>query len=132
MNEDHRKYLEFIQAAIIRMANNSFLIRGWSVTLVSALFALAAKDADRQFVVVSYFPCVMFWCLDAYYLSQERKFRSLYEAARKASNTNFSMDTRPTERPCDGWGAAYFSTTMFVFHGAIIAVISLVMWKFAR
>jgi len=132
MNEDQRKHLELIQSVITRMAGNSFLIRAWSVTLVSALFALAAKDADRSFVVVSYFPCVMFWCLDAYYLSQERKFRSLYESARKALNTDFSMNTKPTEQPTDGWSSAFFSTTMLLFHGAIIAVISLVMWKFAR
>ena len=132
MSEDQKKHLEFIQSVITRMAGNSFLIRGWSVTLVSALFALAAKDADRQFVVVSYFPCVMFWCLDGCYLSQERKFRSLYEATRKASNTDFNMDTRPTEQPCDGWSSAFFSRTMWIFHGAILAVISLVLWKFAR
>jgi len=38
MDEDQRKHLELIQAVITRMAGNSFLIRGWSVTLVSALF----------------------------------------------------------------------------------------------
>jgi len=132
MNEDQRKHLELIQAVITRMAGNSFLIRGWSVTLVSALFALAAKDAERAFVVVSYFPCVMFWWLDAYYLSQERKFRSLYEAARKAPNSDFSMSTSATEQPRDCWSSAFFSKTMLIFHGAILAVISLVMWWVAR
>src|SRR2546425_2297412 len=132
MNEDQRKHLELIQAVITRMAGNSFLIRGWSVTLVSALFALAAKDADRAFVVVSYFPCVMFWCLDAYYLSQERKFRSLYDSARKDSKVDFSMDTRASQQSQDCWGSAFFSLTMVLFHRAILAVISLVMWKFAK
>jgi hypothetical protein len=132
MNEDQRKHLELIQAVITRMAGNSFLIRGWSVTLVSALFALAAKDAERAFVVVSYFPCIMFWWLDAYYLSQERKFRSLYEAARKAPNSDFSMSTKATEQPRDSWSSAFFSKTMLIFHGAILAVISLVMWWLAR
>lgn len=132
MSEDQRKHLALIQAVITRMAGNSFLIRGWSVMLVSALFALAAKDADRAFVVVSYFPCVIFWCLDAFYLSQERKFRSLYEVARKAPSTDFGMNTKATEEARDTWASAVFSTTMLMFHGAIIAVISLVMWKFAR
>jgi hypothetical protein len=132
MTDDQRKHLEFIQSAITRMAGNSFLIRGWSVTLVSALFALAAKETNRQFAVVSYFPCVMFWCLDAYYLSQERKFRSLYDATRTAPATDFSMDTRPTQHSSDEWACAFFSRTMLIFHGAIIAVISLVMWKVLR
>jgi len=37
------------------MANNSFLLKGWSVTLVAALFALAAKDSDKKYIVVAYF-----------------------------------------------------------------------------
>jgi len=74
----------------------------------------------------------MFWCLDAYYLSQERKFRSLYEAARKAPSTDFGMNTKVAEQPRDTWSSAFLSTTMLIFHGAIIAVISLVMWKLAR
>jgi len=132
MNEDQRKHLELIQAVITRMAGNSFLIRGWSVTLVSALFALAAKDAERGFVVVSYFPCLMFWCLDAYYLSQERSFRSLYDAVRQDSKADFSMDTTKTRRPRDCWAAAFVSRTMLLFHVSILAVITLVMWKLTK
>ena len=132
MTDDQRKHLEFIQAVISRTAGNSFLIRGWSVTLVSALFALAAKDADGRFVVISYFPCIMFWCLDAYFLSQERKFRSLYDAVRQGSKTDFSMDTSASEKSRDSWPSTFFSGTMLLFHGAILAVISLVMWKLAK
>ncbi|MFA6561306.1 MAG: hypothetical protein WCV00_05305 [Verrucomicrobiia bacterium] len=122
------KHLEMIQAVIKRMAGNSFLIRGWSVTLVSALFALAAKDAQRAFVVVSYFPCVMFWCLDAYYLSQERQFRSLYEKARQGTATELSMNARAVATDSDSWFSSLRSTTVLLFHSAIIGVISMVMW----
>jgi hypothetical protein len=122
------KHMEMIQAIITRMAGNSFLIRGWSVTLVSALFALAAKDAQRAFVVVSYFPCVMFWCLDAYYLSQERQYRSLYENVRQATSADFSMDAKAVATDYDTWFSALRSKTMLLFHGAIIGVISIVMW----
>jgi hypothetical protein len=132
MNDDQRKHLELIQTVVSRLAGNSFLIRGWSVTLVSALFALAAKDADRSFVVISYFPCLMFWCLDAYYLSQEREFRSLYDSVRQAASTGFSMDTTASAQPRDSWAHSFFSRTVVFFHGAILLVISLVMWKFAR
>ena len=33
--ENKRAHLEMIQAVITRMAGNSFLIKGWSVTLVA-------------------------------------------------------------------------------------------------
>jgi len=124
MSEDQRKHLELLQITITRMAVNSFLIKGWSVTLVAALFALAAKDSDRSFAIVSYFPCILFWSLDAYYLAQERKFRSLYEAARSGKAEVYSMNTQPHERERDTWISTMHSTTLLLFHGTIVAVIS--------
>lgn len=114
------------------MAGNSFLIRGWSITLVSALFALAAKDSNHSFVVISYFPCVIFWLLDAYYLSQERKFRSLYNSVRLATSTTFDMDTEPTATTQDSWAYSFFRPTLALFHGTIVAVISIVMFVLKR
>lgn len=124
MSEDQRKHLELLQITITRMAVNSFLIKGWSVTLVAALFALAAKDSDQSFVIVSYFPCILFWSLDGYYLAQERKFRSLYEAARSGKAEVYSMNTKPHEGQRDTWLSTMPSTTLLLFHGTIIAVIS--------
>ena len=54
-------HLEMVQAVITRMAGNSFLIKGWSVTLVAALFALAAAHTNPLFVYLAYFPTFMFW-----------------------------------------------------------------------
>jgi hypothetical protein len=71
MDEKKIAHLQMIQAIITRMASNSFLIRGWTVTLVAATFALAAKDADGRYILVAYGPTVMFWLLDGYYLAQE-------------------------------------------------------------
>src|SRR5258708_3637589 len=76
LNSEHKlKHLEFLQFVITRMASNSFLLKGWSVTLVAALFALAAKDSDKKYIVVAYFPVSVFWILDAYFLSKEKQFR---------------------------------------------------------
>lgn len=124
MNEDQRKHLELLQVTITRMAVNSFLIKGWSVTLVAALFALAAKDSERSFAIVSYFPCILFWCLDAYYLAQERKFRSLFDAARIGKAELYNMNTQPHASDRDTWLNSMLSTTLILFHGTIVAVIS--------
>ena len=40
MMEVKLKHLEMIQAVITRMAKNSFLLKGWSITLTAAIFAL--------------------------------------------------------------------------------------------
>ena len=44
------KHLEFIQGTVNRLSTNSFLLKGWSVVLVSALFALAAADFSQCYV----------------------------------------------------------------------------------
>ena len=91
--ESKLKHLEMIQAIINRLANNSFLIKGWCITIITALFTLASKDANNRFVIVSFFPCIIFWILDSYFLWQERLFRSLYDEVRSKPNLeiDFSM-----------------------------------------
>ena len=91
------KHLEFIQAIIARQASNSFLLKAWSVTLVGALFALAAKDADARFAYLPLVPVLVFWVLDAYYLCQENRFRDLYNWVRKGME-----DITPQKRDAIG------------------------------
>lgn len=123
-------HLQFIQETIKRMAHNSFLIKGWSVTLVSALFALASKDANVKLVLLSYFPAIMFWILDSYFLHQEKLFRALYDDVRKNDTTveKFEMNTSPYFNKVTSWSSIFFSKTIFIFHGSIIAVILFVMF----
>ena len=76
--EEKLKHLEFIQNVITRMNTNSFQIKGWAITIVSAILALYASTNNNHFILLSIFPTIMFWFLDAYYLTKERKFRGLY------------------------------------------------------
>jgi hypothetical protein len=123
-SENKLKHLEFIQAVINRMSGNSFLLKGWSVTLVAALFALAAKDANKKYVIVAYFPVLVFWILDAYFLSQERLFRSLYDHVREQDDAkiNFSMDTAPFLVVRNAWSAAFFSRTLVLFYLLLVSI----------
>ncbi len=75
MNKDLTVHLEFIQNNIGRMAGNSFVLKGWTVTLTAGLLALTAKDYNPVFALVALFPGLVFWGLDAFYLEQERLFR---------------------------------------------------------
>ncbi len=73
------KHLEFIQNIITRMNSNSFTIKGWTVTVVSALLALYANNANAIYIFIAVVPTFIFWFLDAFYLTQERRFKHLYD-----------------------------------------------------
>lgn len=72
------KHLEFIQLIITRMNVNSFLLKGWCITIVAAVLALYASNQNTCFIIIGIIPTLVFWFLDAYYLMQERKYRGLY------------------------------------------------------
>lgn len=79
MSEETIKHLEFIQNIITRMNTNSFQIKGWTIAIVSATLALYATTKNNCFILIGIFPSLVFWFLDAYYLTQEKKFRGLYD-----------------------------------------------------
>jgi len=98
MSEEKMKHLEFIQNVITRMNTNSFQIKGRAVTIVSALLAIYASTKNNYFILSGIFPVIIFWFLDAYYLTQERKFRGLYDDVAEVSENSkqinpFSMRT---------------------------------------
>lgn len=92
-NENKIKHLEMVQDVIKRMASNSFILKGWAVTLVAGIMALAEKDADKMYFLVAYIPIIVFWLLDSYYLLQERLYRELYNKVRstKENDIDFSL-----------------------------------------
>ena len=85
------EHLELNQKVINRMANNSFLLKGWAVTLVAGIFALSSKDADKLYFLVVYIPVLVFWILDTYYLLQERLYCSLYNKVREMDEENIDF-----------------------------------------
>jgi hypothetical protein len=101
-DDDFRiKHLDNIQAVITRLAQSSFTIRGWSVTLVSVFFAiLVSASRAGGIVFTALVPTVIFWCLDAYYLRQERLFRQLHAAAARRLVAGESSDV-PNVVPFD-------------------------------
>lgn len=123
-------HLTFIQGVINRMGQNSFLLKGWSVTVVAALFALSSKGADDKFVLIAYFPAFMFWFLDAFFLHQEKLFRKLYEevAAERIKSNEFTLNTQPIRSKVDSYYKVMFSKTLLPFYGVMIGVILFAMF----
>ncbi len=129
--ENKTKHLELIQGVVNRLSTNSFLLKGWSVVLVSALFALSVPNSNVSFVFLAYLPAAVFWGLDAYFLWQERLYRALYDHVRKLDpgSIDFSMDAKSVGSGQDfqGWLGALVSGTLIPFHGVLTSVIVLVM-----
>ena len=118
LGEERIKHLEFIQAAISRYANSAFLVRGWALTIVAAIFAVVSTRFEPQLAAVALVPLLTFWVLDGFFLWQERLHRELYEDVRKPTSTvsSMSMDARAyLDRKT--WFGAIWSKTLILFYG---------------
>ncbi|MGE5494514.1 MAG: hypothetical protein ACM3S4_04340 [Burkholderiales bacterium] len=128
MNSSHIKHLEFIQTIITRMNKNSFQIKGWSVTIVSAFLALYANSNNTNFLFVAIVPTIIFWMLDSYYLQKERKYRGLYNDVANINSRdeqneikNFELSTHmySCNRYC--YFSVLFSKTIIPLYGTMMA-----------
>ena len=84
-----------IQNVITRMNSNSFLLKGWSVTIFVGLFTFAnIKDVDSRFIIIALIPTIIFLILDSFFLRQERLFRHLYEDVRLENEHDFKFSMK--------------------------------------
>lgn len=117
------KHLEFIQSVISRMATNSFLFKGWAITIAAGLSAFAAADTKTGTLIIALVATAMFWMLDGYYLWLERCFIALYStvAATSEESIDFSMTIDKT-RAVRHWFKTCWRHHLCLFYGAIIVV----------
>lgn len=130
--ENKRKHLEFIQKIIGRMAGNLFFLRGWTITIIVALLALFVKGINSIYIIHFLIVIVLvFWILDAYFLSQERMFIDLYNNVRKLKeeDIDFSMDiSEYKKRKKNTLVYVMFSPTLLVFYLPLVGATLLVTY----
>lgn len=117
--ESKIRHLEMIQSVIARMNSNSFLLKGWTVTIVVALFAFAnVKDMDSNLIILAIIPTMFFWGLDAFFVHQEWLFIKLYEYVinKNEKDINFSMKTNLFIFQVKKWRYALLSKTILPFY----------------
>ena len=134
-DEARRKCLldesKIVQDIISRMANNSFLIKGWAVTLVVA--SLLLKGIYYHYFI-AFIPWIIFWIYDAYFLRLEKLYRELFDwlianrltsdelfldVSKKSVESRFGKKVKSTVK-------LMFSTVLIVFYGFLFAII--VFW----
>lgn len=116
------KEIDLAQDVIKRMANNSFLIKGWTITLVVATLLLKGSKAQ---VFIAFIPLIGFWFLDAYFLRQERLFREIYKwvVANRMTSDELLFDLNPMRfaGEVDSEREIMMSVTLKWFYGSIMA-----------
>ncbi len=119
------KHMDYTQDIIKRMADNSFKLKHWSVTLVSGLVALSLATKDKAAIIgFSMIPIIVFWILDGYFLWQERLFRKVYDEVRlkDESAIDFKMNPMDFAGGKNTWIRTMFSQTIVVFYGSLLIV----------
>ncbi|MCJ7774111.1 MAG: hypothetical protein MUP22_13380 [Desulfobacterales bacterium] len=133
-NENLKEYMlkeiDTIQGIINRMAHNSFMIKGWAITLVVVTLLL---QGTKYQVLLAFIPLLVFWFLDAYFLWQERMYRKLYNWVisnrLKTDEYLFDMNAYRFKEAVQSRFRIMFSITLGWFYGsiAILIVISAVV-----
>jgi hypothetical protein len=130
------KEIDLIQGVINRMANNSFLLKGWLISLIAVVLALS-KDSllscDLKLILlILCFPIIIFWYLDAFFLHREKCYRELYDWViknRMTSNENlYSLDFRPHQKKVKSVFRVMFSQTLFPFYGLAFSLLIILMF----
>jgi len=130
--ENKRKHLQFIQDIVTRMGGNSFLLRGWSVSLITAIVGFALKSEGATYgtylLFTAIFLVIVFWLLDAYYLSYERAYRCLYKEVAKMAeeDINYSLNASEYVKGDNTWFASIFSPVFLVFYLPVLIGLLLV------
>ncbi|NTS41918.1 hypothetical protein HRG84_13460 [Flavisolibacter sp. BT320] len=121
------KYFELLQNIITRMNSNSFMIKGWAITIVSAVLALLASTDNQSFIAITAVPILVFWISDSFYLQTERRFVTLYKKAIVKNSTleAFSMDIKADaikNQQGNSYFESFFSRTILSFYLSLLIV----------
>ncbi len=119
------KEIDLIQSVINRMAHNSFMLKGWLVTILVAVLALT-KDTlltnnIEYLSLILILPLIVFWYLDAFFLHKERCYRKLYDWViknrMKTDDHMYSLNYKRFEKEVNNIFCIMFSKTLFPFYG---------------
>ncbi len=122
-NEELFKEIDLIQGCINRMANNSFLVKGWALGVFAGVTAItkgANLNSTILFICTTIVPFVCFWILDAFFLQAEKKYRKMYAERlemRKNEDDNHLYELDPKSYKVDCIFKIMWSTTLSVFYG---------------
>jgi hypothetical protein len=127
-----REYLfrevEIVQDIITRMGTNSFLVKGWAITLIVASLLITGSSYHHY---VALLPWFLFWVYDAYFLRMEKLYRKLSDwlADNRLKSEEFLLNMNKSnlesrfgkKTPC--LQQVMFSKTLVAFYGLLLVMI---------
>lgn len=127
------KEIDLIQSCISRMANNSFLIKGWAISLIAVVLALGEKYASSIVLCgIMLIPLISFWWLDVFFLRTERMYREMYKwvlVNRAKGNEELLYDLNPRRfaGKVDSRAKIMRSETLGWFYGVPVLIITVII-----
>jgi hypothetical protein len=122
--------IKIVQDIIKRLADNSFKIKGWTVTLI--VIALLFKSKSNTNHILAFLPLVSFWILDTYYLRMERIYRKLYAwIIKNRPNTLeqlFDLNPIRFEKEVNGYISTMFSISLGIFYGSLLILLLIITY----
>ena len=130
------KEIDLIQECIKRMASNSFLLKGWAISIIAVILALAGNTADPIFLSsLALIPLISFWYLDAFFLKTEKMYRKMYEwvlEKRKADDTTYLYDLNPhrfRNEVDSTWGVMWSITLRWFYGIPIFLTLGIIIYR---
>lgn len=130
------KELDLIQGYISRMGHNSFLVKGWALTLFTFFIGFTQKDNANTLALGAFLGVIIaFWILDAFYLWTENRFCKLYEKVlvlRASGNASNLYDLNPNRfnKSVCGIFRTSISPTLLAFYGILTLInVGLILFR---
>lgn len=135
--EEQHKEIDLIQSCITRMANNSFMIKGWLITIYAVVLALLPEKINIVLLCVTLLTITWaFWYLDGFFLRTEKVYRKIYDwVLKERPNHNRELLYQLNPIKFDGKtentesiAKVMWSKTLRYFYGIPFAVVLLLLF----
>ena len=126
-------HLEMLQRAIARMAGESARMKQFALASIAATASTAAATGSTVLALAGAVLALLFWGLDAQYLTQERWFRAMYDRARADPGpADFAMTPDEEARasatlsgPMTGWSVLPLYAALIALSIAVSLAVAL-------
>lgn len=129
-DENKRFHLQMLQDTISRMASNTFLIKGWSITALGAIYTFWITSKSYKILMLIFGLTVFFWFHDTYYLKLERGFRNKYNEVRFKDSKDIDFDINPINK--DSFLCVMVRPILLFSYGTLLIINIVLLFTYVR